>query len=100
MREVTMKVGHVRSRRWGLVALLIAVTPGAGQAECTYSDFINKMMANESAGVVDAVNKYGYMGLFQMGDFALHDAGLRSFDWGYVRDLKVPEAEPRWVRKR
>ena len=46
----------------------------------TYSEFLNRLGARESGGNYQAVNKYGYLGKYQMGELALVDTGYYTSD--------------------
>lgn len=41
----------------------------------TLNDFYNNLGARESGGNYSSVNKYGYVGKYQMGEAAMIDAG-------------------------
>jgi len=44
-----------------------------------YDDFFDALAMRESSGNHDAVNPYGYQGLYQMGSDALIDAGFMNY---------------------
>lgn len=69
-----------------LVASALAALGPAVMA-CDHADFLHDLAVHESGLNPSAVNSYGYVGLFQMGEGALQDAGYyrgdltRSNDW-------------------
>jgi hypothetical protein len=71
------------SRRalWLLWLPVIALAAGA------YAEFLAALAQRESSGVANKINQYGYVGLYQMGEAALIDAGYyrgdgtRNNDW-------------------
>ena len=75
---------RLNCRVTGWVLLLMTC---AALAAGTYADFLQSLARRESAGNSHAVNKYGYAGLYQMGEEALIDAGYyrrdgtKSNDW-------------------
>ena len=61
----------------GVIAFLLA---GIALAAGTYLQFLQSLANAESANQPGIVNKYGYVGLFQMGELALQDAGYYRGD--------------------
>jgi hypothetical protein len=59
-----------------LLSLLCVIAIAAG----TYADFLKAVGQRESSMKADAHNPYGYVGLFQMGESALIDAGYYKSD--------------------
>lgn len=72
-----------RSRMFWCLALLAAAALAAG----THADFLHDLAMRESGMDPTARNRFGYIGLFQMGEPALQDAGYyqgdgtRTNDW-------------------
>lgn len=52
----------------------------AAAATATYADFLKNLALRESGNRPGAKNSYGYVGLFQMGEAALKDAGYYGGD--------------------
>lgn len=68
--------GVLRSVRGGSLALVVFAAAAAG----TCGDFLNALAQRESSMNAQAQNRYGYVGLFQMGEAALVDAGYYRAD--------------------
>jgi hypothetical protein len=70
-----------RRALWLLWLPLIALAAGG------YAEFLASLAHYESSGVANKINPYGYVGLYQMGEAALIDAGYyrgdgtRKNDW-------------------
>jgi integrating conjugative element protein (TIGR03758 family) len=70
-----------------LLAVLLSMASAAACAQCSHTDFLHDLGARESRLDPNARNPYGYIGLFQMGEAALQDAGYyrgdatRANDW-------------------
>src|SRR5437868_1578198 len=83
--------GHQRgvsvSARTLLLAVLLAAASAAASAQCSHTDFLHDLGTRESGMNPSARNPFGYIGLFQMGEAALQDAGYyrgdltRTNDW-------------------
>lgn len=73
--------------RISLTAALIGLGSAAAWAECSHVDFLHDLAQRESKLDPSARNPFGYVGLFQMGEAALQDAGYyrgdltRKNDW-------------------
>ena len=69
------------------LALALGMTSATAWPACTHTDFLHDLAVRESGLKPNAVNPYGYIGLFQMGEAALQDAGYyrgdltRRNDW-------------------
>lgn len=69
------------------VALLLGLSAAGAWPACSHTDFLHDLAQRESDLKPNAVNPYGYIGLFQMGEAALQDAGYykgdltRKNDW-------------------
>jgi len=69
-----------------MMAVLLGLAAGA-RAECSHADFLHDLAMRESTLDPGARNSFGYVGLFQMGEAALQDAGYyrgdltRANDW-------------------
>jgi hypothetical protein len=60
--------------------------------ERTMEEFYNTLMLRESSGIASARNKYGFIGLYQMGELALDDAGYyNSKDGSYAKNDWIGE---------
>lgn len=59
-----------------VVAILLIVVCLVLLAPPDYDDFLDALAHRESTGDHEVVNRYGYMGLYQMGTMALRDAGF------------------------
>lgn len=72
--------------RW-IVAALCLLAAQLALAAGTHADFLRDLAMRESGMRTGVVNQYGYLGLFQMGEAALQDAGVyrgdgtRANDW-------------------
>jgi integrating conjugative element protein (TIGR03758 family) len=70
-----------------VVAVLLGVAAAAACAQCSHTDFLHDLGMRESRLDPSARNPFGYIGLFQMGEAALQDAGYyrgdltRANDW-------------------
>lgn len=70
-----------------LVVMLLALACAATRAQCSHADFLHDLGMRESGLNPSERNNFGYVGLFQMGEAALQDAGYyrgdttRSNDW-------------------
>lgn len=69
-----------RKRRDALVSVLAFLLAGAVLAEGTYLQFLQALASAESTNQPGTVNPFGYVGLFQMGELALQDAGYYQGD--------------------
>jgi integrating conjugative element protein (TIGR03758 family) len=69
------------------LALAWSMASATAWPACTHTDFLHDLAVRESGLKPNAVNPYGYIGLFQMGEAALQDAGYyrgdltRRNDW-------------------
>ncbi len=69
------------------MAVLLNMTCSAACAQCSHTDFLHDLSMRESRLDPSARNPFGYVGLFQMGEAALQDAGYyrgdatRANDW-------------------
>lgn len=68
-----------------LAALLLARSTSA-LAACSHTDFLHDLAARESSLNPAAINTYGYIGAFQMGEAALQDAGYYKGDLTTAND--------------
>jgi integrating conjugative element protein (TIGR03758 family) len=74
-------------RGFHVVAAVIAATSTPTYAACNHPDFLRGLATLESRVNPAARNRYGYVGLFQMGEAAFKDAGFyqgdptRANDW-------------------
>ncbi len=67
--------------RWrGLVLAWLLLSAASVYAAGTCADFLNSLARRESGLNPKVVNRYGYAGLFQMGEAALIDAGFYKSD--------------------
>ncbi|MBQ8238503.1 MAG: hypothetical protein IJZ39_10195 [Oscillospiraceae bacterium] len=66
-----------------IISALLLIPPVESGGSGDYSDFLDALAMRESSGDHEKVNRYGYMGLYQMGRSALEDAGFRheGGDW-------------------
>lgn len=70
-----------------LLAVLLGMVSAAALAACSHIDFLHDLGMRESRLDPSARNPFGYIGLFQMGEAALQDAGYyrgdmtRANDW-------------------
>jgi integrating conjugative element protein (TIGR03758 family) len=75
------------SARLLLLAVLLSTACAAARAQCSHTDFLHDLGMRESRLNPSARNPFGYIGLFQMGEAALQDAGYyrgdltRANDW-------------------
>jgi integrating conjugative element protein (TIGR03758 family) len=73
--------------RTQLLAVLLGMASAAACAQCSHTDFLYDLGMRESRLDPSARNPFGYIGLFQMGEAALQDAGYyrgdltRANDW-------------------
>ena len=87
--------------------LLLGAACAAVHAQCSHADFLHDLGIRESSLDHNARNRFGYVGLFQMGEAALQDAGYyrgdatRANDWtghwtglGGVNSLADFQARP------
>ena len=75
-----MNTQAFRQGRDALVSVLVFLLAGAALAEGTYLQFLQTLANAESSNQPGIVNKYGYVGLFQMEELALQDAGYYRGD--------------------
>ena len=75
-----MNTQAFRQGRDALVSVLVFLLAGAALAEGTYLQFLQALANAESSNQPGIVNEYGYVGLFQMGELALQDAGYYRGD--------------------
>ena len=74
-----------------LLVVLLGMASAAALAECSHIDFLHDLGMRESRLDPSARNPFGYIGLFQMGEAALQDAGYyrgdmtRANDWTGLR---------------
>lgn len=71
-------LGALRRHMTGVALLLVCLVAMA--AAGTYADFLKAVAQRESSMNPDAHNPYGYVGLFQMGEAAMIDAGYYKKD--------------------
>jgi integrating conjugative element protein (TIGR03758 family) len=70
-----------------LVAALLSMASAAACARCSHTDFLRDLGMRESRLNPNARNPFGFVGIFQMGEAALQDAGYyrgdatRANDW-------------------
>lgn len=87
--------------------LLVCILAISGNG---YDDFLNGLAMRESSDDYEAVNQFGYMGRYQLGELALQDAGFQdefgnwtdfAASFGVTSDedfLASPEAQDEAVR--
>jgi hypothetical protein len=75
------------SLRHAVGAWPLAIVLAAGAAG-TCADFLNALAQRESSKNAQAQNRYGYVGLFQMGEAALIDAGFYRSDGTGANDWR------------
>lgn len=69
------------------ISIALGMAGATAWPACTHTDFLHDLAARESGLKPSAMNRYGYVGLFQMGEAALQDAGYyrgdltRRNDW-------------------
>lgn len=66
--------------RDALVSVLVFLLAGVALAEGTYLQFLQALANAESSNQPGTINRFGYVGLFQMGELALQDAGYYRGD--------------------
>jgi integrating conjugative element protein (TIGR03758 family) len=70
-----------------LAAVALSLASVAAWPQCSHTDFLHDLAVRESGLKPNAINPFGYIGLFQMGEAALQDAGYyqgdltRKNDW-------------------
>lgn len=74
-----------RRRRYSLWQIQIAAVCAAVIFVCIlafggkdYDDFLDALAMRESSGNYEAVNRFGYLGRYQLGGLALQDAGFQD----------------------
>ena len=69
-----------------LLAALILLLPSEEAREITYDyeGFLNELGFRESSNRYDIVNRFGYMGRYQMGKLALREAGFMNEDGSWT----------------
>ncbi len=78
-----MATKHIR---WSIVGLALAGT--AALAAVGYADFLRAVANRESSNRPTQVNQANYLGLFQMGEMALTDAGYYRSDGTATNDYR------------
>jgi integrating conjugative element protein (TIGR03758 family) len=63
-----------------LPAAALGLASIAAWPQCTHTDFLHDLAVRESGLKPNAINQFGYIGLFQMGEAAMQDAGYYKGD--------------------
>ena len=72
------------------VAILIPEVVEHQQQPGGYSDFLDALGRRESSNNYAAVNRFGYMGRYQMGGMALKEAGFKDADGAWKQIMTTP----------
>ena len=67
-----------------LAALLLMIPSEEPETTRDYEGFLNALGFRESSNRYDIVNRFGYMGRYQMGELALQEAGMMDADGAWT----------------
>lgn len=82
-RRQAEKLRH-RRQSFAAAILLAVILCAVLVSVKDYDDFLERLAHRESTGDSAVVNRFGYMGLYQMGTMALQDAGFLNSDGSWT----------------